>query len=138
VKQAASNTILQLFQGLILAMSALYWIVPSILFGLVIYFVNIQLMEDEDKRVKYTLLSLYLIVQFIFMQKLFNDHFYSFAPNFLTFSGSSYILPLFIAVISGLAVLFGKKKDWGMLANISYFIGINIVFLSLTIGPYMF
>jgi hypothetical protein len=138
MKQASSTTFLSLFQGLILAMSAIYWVVPSVLFAIVIYFVNIQLMEDEDKRVKFTILSLYLIVQFIFMQKLFNEHFYNFAPDFLTFTGSSFVLPVIIALLSWLAVRYGKIRDWGMLTSVCYFVAVNVIFLSLTVGPYMF
>lgn len=137
-KQAISTTILSLFQGLVLAMSALYWITPAVLFALLVYMVKISLMEDEDKRVMFTILALYLGVQLIFIQKLFNEHYYYFAPNFLTFSGSSFIIPLILAIVSGIAVLFGKKKDWSMIASICYFVAINITFLSLTVGPYMF
>ncbi|WNB91096.1 hypothetical protein [Bacillus sp. NEB1478] len=138
IKQTASNTILSMFKGLILGMSALYWVAPAALFALIIYLVKLQLMEDEDKRVKYAILALYLGIQFIFVQKLFNDHFYFFAPDFLTFSGSSFILPVIIALISGLAVLIGKKGNWGMLATLCYFVVVNVIFLSLTVGPYMF
>ncbi|MFD1356756.1 hypothetical protein ACFQ4X_02505 [Fictibacillus halophilus] len=137
-KQAISTTILSLFQGLVLAMSALFWITPAVLFALLVYLVKISLMEDEDKRVMFTILALYLGVQLIFIQKLFNEHYYYFAPDFLTFSGSSFIIPLLLAVLSGAAVMFGKKKDWSMIASISYFVVINITFLSLTVGPYMF
>ncbi|MDR7071514.1 hypothetical protein [Fictibacillus barbaricus] len=138
IKQATSRTILSMFKGLILGMSALYWVAPAVLFAIVIYFVKLQLMEDEDKRVKYAILALYLGVQLIFVQTLFNDHFYFFAPDFLTFSGSSFVLPVLIALISGIAVLLGKRRNWGMLATISYFVVVNIIFLSLTVGPYMF
>jgi hypothetical protein len=137
-KQAISSTILSLFQGLIMAMSAIYWVTPSVLFALVIYFVKISLMEDEDVRVKYTILALYLAMQFIFIQKLFNAHYYQFAPDFLAFSGSSYVIPLLIAALSGLALLLAKKQDWSMIASITYFVAINIFLLSLTVGPYMF
>jgi hypothetical protein len=137
-KQAISATILSLFQGMVLAMSALYWITPAVLFALLVYMVKISLMEDEDKRVMFTILALYLGVQLIFIQKLFNEHYYYFAPDFLTFSGSSFIIPLILAVFSGAAVMFGKKKDWSMIASISYFVVVNITFLSLTVGPYMF
>lgn len=137
-KQAISTTILSLFQGLVLAMSALYWITPAVLFALLVYMVKISLMEDEDKRVMFTILALYLGVQLIFIQKLFNEHYYYFAPDFLAFSGSSFIIPLLLAVLSGAAVVFGKKKDWSMIASICYFVVVNITFLSLTVGPYMF
>jgi hypothetical protein len=137
-KQAISTTILSLFQGLVLAMSALYWITPAVLFALLVYMVKISLMEDEDKRVMFTILALYLGVQLIFIQKLFNEHYYYFAPDFLAFSGSSFIIPLLLAVLSGAAVMFGKKKDWSMIVSICYFVVVNITFLSLTVGPYMF
>lgn len=138
VKQAISATIVSMFQGLIIVISALYWITPAILFCLIIYIFKISLMENEDKRIKYTILTLYLGVQIIFIQKLFNEHYYYFAPDFLTFSGSSVIIPLVLAVLSGAAVVFGKKKDWSMIASICYFVVVNITFLSLTVGPYMF
>jgi hypothetical protein len=137
-KQAISTTILSLFQGLVLAMSALFWITPAVLFALLVYLVKISLIEDEDKRVMFTILALYLGVQLIFKQKLFNEHYYYFAPDFLAFSGSSFVIPLLLAVLSGAAVMFGKKKDWSMIASICYFVVLNITFLSLTVGPYMF
>lgn len=137
-KQAISTTILSLFQGLVLAMSALYWITPAVLFALLVYMVKISLMEDEDKRVMFTILALYLGAQLIFIQKLFNAHYFYFAPDFLTFSGSSFIIPLLLAIVSGVTVLVGKKKDWSMIASICYFVAIDITFLSLTVGPYMF
>ncbi|MDM5317356.1 hypothetical protein QUF49_15200 [Fictibacillus sp. b24] len=137
-KQAASATILSLFQAMIFAMSSIYWIAPSVLFTVVIYMTKIKLMEDEDKRVMYTILALFLGVQVIFIQKLFNTHYYMYAPDFLTFSGSSFAIPIVLALFSGAAVWFGKKQDWSMLTSICYFAVLNTFFLSLVVGPYMF
>jgi hypothetical protein len=138
VKQAVSATTISLFQGLIVTISALYWITPAILFCLIIYIVKISLMENEDKRIKYTILTIYLGVQIIFIQKLFNDHYYYFAPDFLAFYGSSLIIPLVIALLSGASLIIGKKQEWSMMLSISYFIIVNILFLSLTVGPFTF
>ncbi|KZE69003.1 hypothetical protein AWM68_01685 [Fictibacillus phosphorivorans] len=137
-KQAASATILSLFQGLIFAMSSIYWITPAVLFAIIIYIAKIKQMEDEDKRVMYTILALFLGVQIIFIQKLFNTHYYMYAPDFLTFSGSSFAIPIVLALLSGAAVWFGRKQDWSMLTSICYFAVLNTFFLSLVVGPYMF
>jgi CDP-diglyceride synthetase len=138
LKQAVSATTVSMFQGLLVTISALYWITPAILFCLIIYIFKISLMENEDKRIKYTILTIYLGVQIIIIQKLFNDHYYHIAPDFLTFYGSSLIIPLLIAMLSGVSLIIGKKQDWSMMISISYFIIVNIIFLSLTVGPYTF
>ncbi|MQR97138.1 hypothetical protein [Fictibacillus phosphorivorans] len=138
LKEAVSATVLSLFQGLIFAMSSVYWIAPSVLFALVIYIVKIKLMEDEDKRILYTILALFLGVQFIFIQKLFNTHYYMYAPDFLAFTGSSFVIPVALALISGAAVWYGRKQNWSKLTSICYFAAINTFFLSIVVGPYMF
>ncbi|MGM0803966.1 MAG: hypothetical protein ACQET8_04455 [Bacillota bacterium] len=138
LKEAVSATVLSLFQGLIFAMSSVYWITPAVLFALVIYIVKIKLMEDEDKRILYTILALFLGVQFIFIQKLFNTHYYMYAPDYLAFSGSSFVIPIALALASGAAVWYGRKQDWSKLTAISYFAVLNTFFLSLVVGPYMF
>jgi hypothetical protein len=138
LKEAVSATVLSLFQGLIFAMSSVYWITPAVLFALVIYIVKIKLMEDEDKRILYTILALFLGVQFIFIQKLFNTHYYMYAPNYLAFSGSSFVIPIVLALASGAAVWYGRKQDWSKLTAIGYFAVLNTFFLSLVVGPYMF
>ncbi|MBH0164988.1 hypothetical protein IHV12_08660 [Fictibacillus sp. 7GRE50] len=138
LKEAVSATILSLFQGLIFAMSSVYWITPAVLFALVIYIVKIKWMEEEDKRILYTILALFLGVQFIFIQKLFNTHYYMYAPDFLAFAGSSIVIPVVVALLSGAAVWYGRKQDWGKLTAICYFAVLNTFFLSLVVGPYMF
>ncbi|MBN3554604.1 hypothetical protein JYA63_10030 [Fictibacillus nanhaiensis] len=138
LKEAVSATVLSLFQGLIFAMSSVYWIAPAVLFALVIYIVKIKLMEDEDKRILYTILALFLGVQFIFIQKFFNTHYYMFAPDFLAFTGSSFVIPVVLALLSGAAVWYGRKQDWSKLTAICYFAVLNTFFLSLVVGPYMF
>ncbi|MET3729388.1 hypothetical protein ABID52_002969 [Fictibacillus halophilus] len=138
IKEAVSATVLSLFQGLIFAMSSVYWITPAVLFALVIYIVKIKLMEDEDKRILYTILALFLGVQFIFIQKFFNTHYYMFAPDFLAFTGSSFVIPVMLALLSGAAVWYGRKQDWSKLTAICYFAVLNTFFLSLVVGPYMF
>ncbi|WP_137790217.1 hypothetical protein [Bacillus sp. E(2018)] len=138
LKEAVSATVLSLFQGLIFAMSSVYWITPAVLFTLVIYIVKIKWMEDEDKRILYTILALFLGVQFIFIQKLFNTNYYMYAPDYLAFSGSSFVIPVVLALLSGAAVWYGRKQDWSKLTAISYFVVLNTFFLSLIVGPYMF
>ncbi|MED1865295.1 hypothetical protein P4V41_17655 [Fictibacillus nanhaiensis] len=138
MKEAVSATVLSLFQGLIFAMSSVYWITPAVLFALVIYIVKIKLMEDEDKRILYTILALFLGVQLIFIQKLFNTHYYMYAPDFLAFTGSSFVIPIALALLSGAAVWYGRKQDWSKLTAICYFAALNTFFLSIVVGPYMF
>ncbi|MCK6257792.1 hypothetical protein LCY76_14480 [Fictibacillus sp. KIGAM418] len=80
---------------------------------------------------------MYLITQFIVIQKFFTHTFYSFAPKYLIFSGSSYLIPLLLAVLVGCFLKWSKDKDWGILETVSYYAVVNIVLSIFLIVPYV-
>jgi hypothetical protein len=118
--------------------NAFVWIVPPILFLGFLYFVRIDMIEDEKPWVKWLSVALFILTQMYVIQSLFNKQFYTFAPDYLTFNGSSFVIPVVVSVIALYVMQLVKNKDWGLFAQVSYFIGVTVLFQLFVVGTYVY
>jgi hypothetical protein len=118
--------------------NAFVWIIPTILFLGILYIVKIDVIEDERPWVKWVSIALFILTQLYVIQSLFNTQFYMYAPNYLTFDGSSYVIPIIVSLISLGILQLAKNKDWGLFAQVSYFIGITVLFQLFIVGTYVY
>ncbi|GBF10344.1 hypothetical protein [Tepidibacillus sp. HK-1] len=134
---ALSDSLLAFAVSLLVIFNGMLWVVPPTIFLVVLLFYNFNLVEKGVSWVKLTSILLYLGTQLLFIQKIFNSSFYTYAPNYLTFTGSSFIIPLLLALFTWFAVKIGKNKEWSGLQEISYYIGINLWLIIILLGPYI-
>ncbi|WP_273850638.1 hypothetical protein [Guptibacillus spartinae] len=138
IKTALSHTGLALAMGIMTLLVAMVWVTPAGIFIMIMYMFNTNAIEQGKRWVLVTTLSLYFITQLFIIQMQMNDVFYMFAPDYLIFDGSSYILPFLIGAISVLIIkMFRISKDH-LLAKLSYTIAMNVLIVTLLIGPYRF
>ncbi|MED1864862.1 hypothetical protein P4V41_15445 [Fictibacillus nanhaiensis] len=118
--------------------NAFVWIVPSVLFLGILYFVRIDVIEDEKPWAKWTAIALFVMTQLYVIQSLFNNTFYTLAPKYLTFTGSSFIIPVIVSAIALWVMQVARDKDWGLFAQVSYFIGLTVLFELFVVGTYVY
>jgi hypothetical protein len=118
--------------------NAFVWIVPPILFLGILYVVKIDAIEEERPWVKWISIALFVLTQLYVIQSLFNNRFYTIAPEYLTFNGSSLVLPIIVSIVAFYIMQAVKNKDWGLFAQVSYFIGITVLFQLFVVGTYVY
>lgn len=124
--------------SLIAMTSAFIWVVPPVLFLGILYFVRIDVIEQEKPWAKWISIALFIFTQLYVIQSLFNSTFYTLAPEYLTFSGSSLIVPVIVSAIALYVMQLAKNKDWGLFAQVSYFIGVTVLFELFVVGTYVY
>jgi hypothetical protein len=118
--------------------NAFVWIVPTILFLGILYVVRIDVIEEEKPWVKWVSIALFVLTQLYVIQSLFNNRFYTLAPEYLTFDGSSLVVPIIVSIVALYVMQAVKNKDWGLFAQVSYFIGITVLFQLFIVGTYVY
>lgn len=118
--------------------NALIWIVPPVLFLSILYVVRIDVIEEEKPWAKWISIALFILTQLYVIQALFSSRFYSLAPEYLTFSGSSLVVPIIVSSIALYIMQAAKNKEWGLFAQVSYFIGITVLFQLFAVGTYVY
>jgi hypothetical protein len=118
--------------------NAFVWIVPPILFLGILYVVRIDVIEEEKPWVKWVSIALFVLTQLYVIQSLFNNRFYTLAPEYLTFDGSSLVVPIIVSIVALYVMQAVKNKDWGLFAQVSYFIGITVLFQLFIVGTYVY
>ncbi|HEX6922503.1 MAG TPA: hypothetical protein VF149_01670 [Bacillales bacterium] len=133
---AVSDSLVSAVVGLMMFFYACLWGVPAGIFLFAMFITNTTLMERNPPWVKYTAAGLFMVTQLFVIQTLFNASFYKFAPDYLTFTGSSYAIPLVLVGLSWFLMRWVKGKEWGNIAQVIYFIGIDVWMLIFLIGAY--
>jgi hypothetical protein len=141
-KQDVFNAVFDAFASTIVSFiamtNAFVWIVPPILFLGILYFVRIDMIENERPWVKWMTIALFILTQLYVIQSLFNDQFYTFAPKYLTFEGSSFVIPIVVSIVGLYVMQAVKNKDWGLFAQVFYFIGVTVLFQLFIVGTYVY
>ncbi|BCB04355.1 hypothetical protein [Bacillus sp. KH172YL63] len=139
VKEAVNDTVLMLFSSLITVLVSFYWVLPSLFVLILLYMFKPNVFEKEGIIwVEYASIILFMAMPFTFIGKAMGDFFYFAAPDYLTFSGSEYVLLLLISVLAALLWKWGRDRDWGSFGGAFYFMGIYILLYVTLIGPYVF
>jgi hypothetical protein len=138
VSNALFDTLAASIVSLIIMTNAFLWIVPPVLFLGVLYFIRINIIEDEKPWAKWSAILLFIITQVYVIQSMFNHSFYTLAPDYLTFTGSSFVIPVVVSAFSIFIMQLAKSKEWGIFAQVFYFIGITIMFQMFIVGTYVY
>ncbi len=131
------NAIWSLATGLIILFNIFIWIIPSAVFFVVMSIFDIRKIEMKTPWVLYTMMGLYAAAQFFLFSMAFKGGFYTLAPDYLTFSGSQFILPVLINLAAFGIWKAGRDREWPMLKDSFYFILNNTIIMFFLIGPYL-
>ncbi|HEX6922859.1 MAG TPA: hypothetical protein VF149_03470 [Bacillales bacterium] len=113
------------------------WALPVAGFLLLLIMVSLTMMERNPPWIKYVSMVLFVLMQLFFINAVLDGRFFEFAPNYLTFPGAIYVIPVLMAILSWLIVEWVKGKEWDNIGQIIYFIGLDGMILAFLMGPYM-
>lgn len=117
---------------------AVIWFIWPLLFVVFMYIFRNRIADRDPVWYFYTGIGLYAIAALIWKDRFFVDNIYLNAPGYLTFTGSSYVYMIVLALIAFWLTLHTKKvNDWAGTARISYFVGLHILLLTIFFGPYI-
>jgi hypothetical protein len=117
---------------------ALFFTFGPLLFLVIIYFTKKEFLDRDINWIYYAGLGSYVISYILLKDYFFVDNIYRNAPNYLTFSGSSYVYFIIFALIAHLCAVIGSEnKDWGMILKLFYFVGVHVSLLAAFFGPYI-
>ncbi|MGM7700415.1 hypothetical protein ACSVDE_01750 [Pseudalkalibacillus sp. Hm43] len=133
---ATSNAISGLFTGFLILLIASIWIAPPAIFLVLVNFIKEESLDENKSWVLWASILIYLGIQLTLMPKVFNRSFFMNAPDYLTFSGTMYILPLVFALFAYGMMKAGTDQSWGIISRVSYFVGVNLLIFITLIGPY--
>lgn len=117
---------------------AIIWFLWPIIFIVIMYFFKNRTIDRDPTWIFYTGIGLYALAAVIWKNQFFVNNIYITAPNYLTFTGSSYFYMILFGIIAfWLAIHTKRTNDWSGTLRIMYFVGIHILLLTIFFGPYI-
>lgn len=137
-KAATYHTISGMFGSILFLLIGIICVVPPMIFYTIVYFVNSTPFEQRKTTwVEPVAILSYLLTQIYVMNELFSDKKLSFAPSYLSFEGGLIIWPILLSVLTYLIYKLSTSKDTGPFIGLTYYIGINLLFMTCLFGPYL-
>ncbi|WLD91539.1 hypothetical protein [Alkalihalobacillus sp. AL-G] len=136
-KQGFYSSLSSLGFGLIILIYAALWATPPYLILFIVTFFSEETMEERKAWVRYGIAGFCGIVQVALIQKFFTPLFAIVSPDYLSFSGASYVIPVVLLLLSWIITQFVKGEEWGVIQEFSYFIAINLLMIIMLIAPYV-
>ncbi len=117
---------------------AFLWFIWPLIFLVIMMFSNNKALDNDHPWVFYTGIFIYLAATLLFKDRLFTHSLMNSAPDYLSFTGSSFIYLLGFGVLTYAILMLGlKKRDWSIPIQVTYFVGIHIAFIMVFFGPYL-
>ncbi|MFC4619929.1 hypothetical protein ACFO4N_14545 [Camelliibacillus cellulosilyticus] len=138
LSQSLSDAVMSLGRGMMFLLLVVTCAAPAVLIYGIVAFVKIEWIEREVQWVKYVIGLIFLIAQYILISHFSNALFQLYAPGYLTFRFSEYVIPTLIAVGMWLLTRWVKTKDWSMITELLYFMLLFIITEVFLYGPYFF
>ncbi|UOQ46046.1 hypothetical protein MUN89_09070 [Halobacillus salinarum] len=114
------------------------WFIWPLLFIIIMMFSNNRGFDNDRPWIFYTGAFIYLAASLVFKNRLFTNGVLDRAPDYLSFTGSSFIYLLGFGLLTYGILMFGvKMRDWSMSIRIAYFVGIHLMFVMVFFGPYL-
>jgi hypothetical protein len=133
-----SNAALSLSRVFMLFLLMIAYAIPVILIYAIITFTKVELIEQDSQIVKWLLIVVYLVFQYFLVDHIETPSFHFYAPSYLNFEFSQWIIPTLMAVISLIIVKWVKTKDWGIVAEAFYAMIVFSIMELFAFGPYFF
>src|SRR5699024_1404638 len=136
---ALGKTLGMLAKVLVRLLVSTIWLMWPISFTVLMYLLQGRKLDEDQTWFFYAGIAIYMLAVFIFKDIIFIDAMFARAPDYLTFTGSSYIYILAFAVMAFIAAQSTKTtRDWHAPARICCFAGAHVLMLLSFFGPYYF
>lgn len=138
-KTAAFESVSNIFSAVLILFFALIWLFPPAMVYIVMFFVQGHRFESNKSWwiVPFSFLT-YLTAQIYFFNSQFSKNIMILAPNYLKIQNSLIIWPTILGLASYLIYLVTKREDTNHVIGLCYTIGVDLLFVSLLIGVYIF
>ncbi|CDQ21292.1 hypothetical protein [Halobacillus karajensis] len=134
----SGKTIGMLSAGLFALLISIIWFLWPLLFMIIIMFTRVEAMDQDRSWVLYTGIFIYLIAAIWTKDLLFSESLLSRAPEYLSFPGSPILYLLSFGLISFAMLKIGSPtKDWSIPVQLTYFIGVHVLLITVIFGPYL-
>ncbi|MBN8194222.1 hypothetical protein JI667_18995 [Bacillus sp. NTK074B] len=139
VKEAFYNGIVMIASSVITILTSFYWMIPSLFLLILLSFFQPNSFEREGINIwEYISIILFLMMPLTYISRSMNDYFYYVAPEYLTFSGSSYIILIVISIITAVIWKLGRDPEWGTFSGAFYFMIVYTLLFVSSVGSYFF
>lgn len=138
ILQALGKTMGMLSYSIFGIMISVIWFIWPLLFIVVLMFTNSRAMDNDRSWIFYWGALIYLLAAILFKDRVFTDGVLAKAPEYLSFTGSTFAYLLGFALLSYAILKIGSRiKDWSIFVQLTYFVGIHITFVTVFFGPYL-
>ncbi|GEN54270.1 hypothetical protein [Halobacillus faecis] len=135
---ASGKTIGMLSSGLFALIISTFWFLWPLLFMIFIMFSKADALDQDRSWVLYTGILIYLVAAIVARDPMFSDALLARAPDYLSFPGSPILFLLgFAGIAYGILKTGARSKDWSNPIQLTYFIGMHILFITVFFGPYL-
>ncbi|SFE25436.1 hypothetical protein SAMN05216238_11162 [Lentibacillus persicus] len=135
--RALGKTFGMLAKVLITLLVTTIWLMWPVLFVVLMYVIKGRKLDEERSWFFCAGIAIYMLAVFLFQDMVFIDDIFARAPDYLTFTGSSYVFILVSAVIAYIAAQSAKvTRDWHAPSRIVYFAGTHALMVAVFFGPY--
>lgn len=136
--QTLGKTMGMLSTGMFAVVISLLWFIWPLLFLCVVMFTNSRAMDQDRSWVFYVGALIYIGAAVIMNDLMFSSQGMARAPEYLNFTGSSFIYLLGFALLSYVILKVGLSiRKWSPSIQLTYFIGIHVICITIFFGPYL-
>ncbi|WP_394218534.1 hypothetical protein [Halobacillus trueperi] len=135
---ASGKTIGMLSSGLFALIISTFWFLWPLLFMIFIMFSKADALDQDRSWVLYTAILIYLVAAIVARDPMFSEALLARAPEYLSFPGSPILFLLgFAGIAYGILKTGARSKDWSNPIQLTYFIGMHVLFITVFFGPYL-
>lgn len=136
--QSFSEAALSISRIFILFLLSIGYAIPAIAVYALIAFLKVEWIERDSPWVKRLVLGAFLIAQYFLASRIKTPLFQHYAPGYLSFPMSEWVIPTVLAVAAWLLTRWVKRPAWSILAETFYAMGLFAVMELFAFGPYFF
>lgn len=114
------------------------WFMWPVLFIVILYVIKSRAIDYDRSWVFYTGIIIYLAAVFLFKDRFFIPNMMNNAPDYLTFTGGTYVYLILFAVVSYFLTAMTKRiNEWTGAVRVMYFVGVHVILVTIFYGPYI-
>lgn len=138
IMHSLGKTMGMLSTGLFTLIIATFWWLWPLIFIVILMFSKKDALDEDRSWVLFSGIAIYMAAAILVREPIFSERLLSRAPDYLSFPGSPIIfLMLFGLLAYGILKTGARIRDWSTTIQLTYFISMHILFVTIFFGPYV-